>query len=140
MVIAADDVVLAEPKPHELLPRRQLAPIGLWRITRQGVAGLIAAAFPDQLDPLSHCGPCSPRRGLPGIVILAVFARDLERPQTRRAVAIDDGHERAPLSLIEPATHRPIDEVLSLLDLSLDLVRVDLSRPPVGFVRTNSKE
>ena len=140
MVLVADDPVSAERELDQLVERRQLAAVGIGSVSGLRVAGLISAPDPDELDPSVHRGPGGGASRHPSFVVAPAIFRQLERPQTRRAVAVDDGDERAGLaSSNRPRICRPDDEVL-LIDHAVDLVRVDLRAAAISRVGIDAEE
>jgi hypothetical protein len=104
------------------------------------VAGQIGARDPDKLDPLVHPGARRGARRRPRLVIAAAIFGQLERPQTRRAVAVDDGDERAGRGFFEPSAHlRSHDEVL-LVDHAVDLVHVDFGAAAISGIGIDAEE
>jgi hypothetical protein len=71
--------------------------------------------------------------------VAAAFGQ-LERPQARRAVAVDDGDERAGRGLLEPSAHlRSHDEVL-LIDYAVDFVHVDFGATTISGIGIDAEE
>ena len=136
----ADDAVVAECEPYQIVERRDLAQIGLRCVAGQRVAGYVGPPLPDQFHPAAHSGLRCGARRRPGFVVAFAFLRQLQRPQPHRSVAVDAGHQRCAPCLIDDAVHRLVDQIVDFLDLALDLVGVDLGQPPVARVCDHSEE
>ena len=69
----------------------------------------------------------------------AVFGQ-LDWPQARRTVAIDDGHERAALRFVNQALHAGGHDEVLLFDHALDFERVDFGQSAIGRIGQTRKK